>query len=231
MMQMPAMKLPPIKFNMELAVKSAPENADITYEISILEASVGEEPGAMPQMVEMLKTAMEGFKGLTGTGVMSNRGQNKELSFKSPDDADAQFRQLVEQVKEILTYVLVQLPEEPVGVGAKWEVKRPVKAQGITMNQTDQYELTAVEGDRLTLKNVITQSASNQTMENPAMPGMKMNLSKLTGSGTAELVLDLLQITSGSGTIDARSETTVSMGDQKQTMTIKNQATIRIEGK
>jgi len=61
------------------------------------------------------------------------------------------------------------------------------------------------------------------------MPGVKLNLSKMSGGGTTELVLDLAQLLPGTGTIDGRSETALTMGEQK--VSTKTETKVRIESK
>jgi len=83
--------------------------------------------------------------------------------------------------------VAVQLPEEAVGPGAKWEVKMPVHSQGMTIAQTTSYELLSLEAERLTVTNTVSQSASNQKIQSPVMPGLKVDLTKMTGTGTGNI--------------------------------------------
>ena len=69
-----------------------------------------------------------------------------------PPGADAQTRQLMDQMKDSFSSVAAPLPEEAVGPGARWEVKMPIKSQGMTIDQTATYELVSLEGERLTTK-------------------------------------------------------------------------------
>jgi hypothetical protein len=123
------------------------------------------------------------------------------------------------------------LPDEPVGPGAKWEVTLPVKSQGMTINQTETCELVSIEGDRLNVKSTIVQRAANQTIENPALPGMKVQLTKMTGNGTGNTTLDLGKLLPSEATVDIHSEVSMgmNMGQQKQTITIKTDTNIRLE--
>src|ERR1051326_8213820 len=116
-----------------------------------------------------------------------------------------------------------------IGTGAKWEVKLPLKSGGMTINQTAVYELASLEGDRLAIRSSIAQQAGKQKVENPAMPGLKLDLNKMTGTGKGEITSDLTQLLQPEATLDGHSEMDMTMdaGGQKQPMVMK----LDIDGK
>jgi len=134
-----------------------------------------------------------------------------------------------------MSRVASPLPEEPVGAGAKWEIKMPIKSQGMTLNQTATYELVSLEGDRGSAKTSVTQTASNQKIQNPMMPGTKVDLTKLTGHGTGQLTFDLAQILPPEASVefhqDMATSTTAVNSSQKQTMDMKMDLNLHIESK
>jgi hypothetical protein len=229
----PPMKMPGMKFILELTTKDVSSDGDITYENQISDASVVEEPGVMPQMAEAMKSAMESIKGSSGTATVSSRGLDKGSQFKMDPNADPQANQAMEQMKDTLANISIPFPEEPIGPGAKWEAQRKVKSQGMMIDQTTAYELVSLEGERATLKNTITEHAANQKIENPTMPGIKVDLTKLDGTGKADLVLDLTRVLPSSGNIDSQTDMIMGMnlGPQKQDMTLKLGASITLESK
>jgi hypothetical protein len=164
---------------------------------------------------------------------MSDRGVNKSTDVKATADLNPQARQAMDQMKDTFSNTGIALPEEPIGVGAKWEVKQKIKSQGMTIDQTTQYELLSIDGDTLKAKATITQSAGNQTIQNPAMPQMKMDLVKLSSTGSGEMTTDLRQLVPVQATIDMHSDTTMAMdaGGQKNEMSMKMSINIRMESK
>jgi hypothetical protein len=229
----PAMKLPAIILSLDTTIKDVSAEGDITYEIVLADVKLGDEEGAAPEVVAAMKSAFEGAKGLAGTGTVTDRGVNKGTKFEVPAGADAQVRQAVEQMKESFSQLTTPLPEEAVGVGAKWEAKRDMKSQGMTMQQTETYQLAAMDGDRLTLKNTIGQTAPKQKVENPAMPGVKLDLEKMSGTGSGDAVWDLGRLLPSSGGAELKSEQAMSInaGGQKQPMTMKLDVKVQMEGK
>jgi hypothetical protein len=228
-------KLPTMKMIMDTTVKDVAPNGDITFEIVTSDASVVEEPDVIAQVAEAMKNAVGGMKGIGGTGMMSSRGMSKGTDIKAPEGADPQVKQFVDQMKETMSRVASPLPEEAVGAGAKWETKMPLKSQGMTLNQTATFNLVSIEGDHCVAKTTVTQTASNQKIQNPVMPGTKVDLTKMTGRGTGEVTFDLGQILPQEAKVefhqDMATSTTAVNSSQKQTMEMRMDLSLHIAAK
>jgi hypothetical protein len=228
-------KLPTMKLVMDLTVKDVGTNGDITYDIVTSDASITEEPDVVAQAAEAMKHAMGAIKGVGGTGMLSSRGVSKGADIKAPEGTDPQVNQVVDQIKEMVSRVIIPLPEEPVGAGAKWETKMPIKSQGISLNQTATLQLVSIDGERGTAKNSFTQSAPHQKIQSSMMPGTTVDLTKMTGHGTGEITFDLAQILPPESKAelhqDMATSVTTSNSSQKQTMTSKLDLNLHIESK
>jgi Family of unknown function (DUF6263) len=228
-------KLPTMKLIMDTTVKDVAPNGDITFEIVTSDASVVEEPDVIAQVAEAMKDAVGGMKGIGGTGMMSSRGMSKGTDIKAPEGANPQVKQFVDQMKETMSRVASPLPEEAVGAGAKWETKMPLKSQGMTLNQTATFQLVSIEGEHCVAKTSVTQTASNQKIQNPVMPGTKVDLTKMTGRGTGEVTFDLGQILPQEAKVefhqDMATSTTAVNSSQKQTMEMRMELSLHIEAK
>jgi hypothetical protein len=227
-----AMKLPAITMPLDLTVKNITPDGTITYELVMGDAKIAEEAGAAAPMAEMMKTALGGLKGLAGTGTITDRGVSKGMEFKAAAGTNPQLKQTLDQMKESFSTLSWPFPEEAVGAGAKWEAKGPVKSQGMNADQDATYELVSVEGDRLTTKVNITQQAANQKIQSPAMPG-KVDVTKMTGTTSGNCTLDLTQVMPPKVDLTSHSDMAmaVSMGGQKQTMSMKMDMNVLIESK
>jgi hypothetical protein len=226
-------KMPAMRMTWEIAVKDVSAAGDITYEMKLADAGLADETGAASPMAEAIKTTLGGLKGISSTGTLSPHGATKSRQVNLPASADPQTRQVLEQVKESLATLLLPLPEEPVGVGAKWEVKQPLKTQGLTLQQTTTCQLATMEGERLSLATRLDQNAANQKIQSPAMPNLKLDVTRLTGSGTGDLTLDLTQLFPVKARMNSQSEVVMSVntGGQKQTMTMRTEAEFSAESK
>ena len=232
-MQDQKVKMPAITMAMDVTVKDISDSGDITYGLVMGDTQVADEPGSPSPVAEMIKGALGGAKGMTGTGTVSSRGFAKKLDFNVPAGAEAQTRQIMGQMKDSFSAGAVPLPEEAVGPGARWEVKMPIKSQGMKIDQTMTCELVSAEGDHLTIKRTITQHAANQKIQNPAMPGMKIDLTKMTGKATGESTFDLAKLMASAESTQFHSETSmaINMGGQKQAVSSKLDMSMQLEAK
>jgi hypothetical protein len=231
-MQMPSVNMPAITVLLDLTPTSIDANGTISYDMVIEDAAVADDPNANAQVAEAMKASFGNVKGLSGKGKMSNRGINLETTMKEPAGADAQMKQALEQMKEILGNSASPLPEEAIGVGARWQSTKSIKSQGMTIQQSSTYELTSAEGDLLNTKSTMTQHAANQKVKNPAMPGVDVDLVKMSGAGGGDIIFDLTRLMP-QGTIDFHSEMSmaVNMGGQKQPMDMKMGMKLALEKK
>ena len=228
-----AAKAPTLNMTYETTVKSVSESGDITYDLVVKETDVPEEPGVLPQAVAPLKTALAGMQGLSGTGTISSRGQSKGFKFQFPTNAPASTRMLVEQMKDAFVNLSASLPKEPLGVGAKWEVKEPLASQGVTIQQTSSYELASLQGEHAVIKSTVVQSAANQTVQVPSMPGMKLKLTKFVGNGIVSTTFDLGQLLPAERVTQLHTEQHLDMnaGGQPQSIVVKTDVSLRLETK
>ena len=229
----PAMDLPAIVMNLDVAVKDISADGIIAYTMQFNDATIGATDKTPPAVATAMKAGLDGISGMTGTGTMSDRGVVKNVEMKLPATAAPQLAQTIGQMKDSFSSSSTPLPEEAVGPGAKWEYQTRIKSQGMAIDQTIAFELVSVEGDHVNLRSTLTQSAANQKISNPAMPTLKMDLTKMTGNGGGTSTLDLGKLMPVAGTLAEKTEMSMSMnvGQQKQTMDMKMDINVSIESK
>lgn len=227
------MKLPAIALTLSAEPKSVGENGDIVAETKVEDVSVGADAAGAAPMAEVLRQTMDGIKGMTIASTISDRGFNRRAEAKLPAGADAAARHAMEQMKDSLVNTQFMLPAEPVGPGAKWEIKQKLKSQGMTIDQTTTHHLLSREGTVLSVESTIAQSAAHQKIANPAMPQLKVDLTKMTGSSKAQFTVDLTKLLPTAATIDGGSELVMSAGAgaQAQAMNMNVEASIKLEAK
>jgi uncharacterized protein DUF6263 len=216
---MPA--IPAITIPMDMTVQSVAANGDITYESVMGEADIKAEAGTTPEVAQAMKTALAGMKGLSSTGVMSNRGVTKKFDMKAPATADAQARQLMDLIKEGTSNLNVPFPEEPVGVGAKWETKKVNKIQTTSVEQNATYELVSAQGDQLSTK---FNAAFNATAPKTAAAN-QMASPQMSGNMNGTANLDLSKLVGPSANIDMHMEAPMPNNQSRKTdMTVALEA-------
>jgi hypothetical protein len=109
----------------------------------------------------------------------------------------------------------------------------PIKSQGMTIQQSATYELVSIDGEHLVIRSTIVQHAENQKIENPSMPGVKVDLTKMSGRGTGDRTCDLGLILPSTAAIEYHSDLSmaVNMGAQKQPMAMKMDMNVKMETK
>lgn len=224
------MKIPEMKIPIDITIKNVSGEGDITYDTVMGQATIADsgDPTAA-----MMKDSLSKLGGESGTTTITSRGLTKSAKMNIAKDADPQTRQTMEQMQESMANVVFMLPEEAIGPGAKWQIKQNLKQQNMNLSQTTSYELVSVEGDIVKVKSNISQSAANQKIESPAMPGMKMDLNKLTGTGTGNITFNLGQIMPTQATSDMQTDISMGMnvGGQKQAMDMKVALNLTVETK
>ena len=230
---MPAMDLPAFVMNLTESVKDVAANGDATFDMVFDNATVATDTNASPTVAAAMKASLAGVNGMTGTGKMSDHGVNLGVQMQAPAGTPPQLSQAIDQMKETFSSSSTPLPDEAVGPGAKWEYTTHITTQGMTLNQSITFELVSVDGDRVTLRSTILQNADNQKIQNPAMPGLNVDLVKLVGSGNGNTVLDLGHILPLSATITESTGVSmkVAAGQQTQAMTMNMDINMDLESK
>ncbi len=196
------MKVPPMVTTMASTIKAVAPDGDISYQNVITDASAGPEAsGTPPGIGAALNAAFAGLKGLTTSGVLSDRGFSKRMEQASESAAakkeregkpvPAAARLLQGQMEASMTMLTTPLPEEPVGVGARWEVT--MAEQGLGNSAKVICQVVAIDGDRVTAKLDVAISAR-------APEQMRLSdAGKMEISGNGDLTIDLTRIIPAQG--------------------------------
>lgn len=181
-MVMPMPAMPTIVMTMRAAVLEITPDDHIRFETKITDAKA---EGNMSN--PMLQPFVQGVKqaiGTTTTSVFTRRG---EVVKTEMDQAEG-----LPGVGETFATMTVQWPEEAVGVGAKWKSVGKITTNGLSIEQTAEFELVKMEGDRIELKLSMMQTAKEQALNMPGMPpDAKATVKKLEGKGEGSMVVDL----------------------------------------
>lgn len=183
-MAVPPMEFPLLKMTAEVAVTSVAPDGDIAYNVAFTGMTTEAAAGADPSMVAMLQGAAESITGLKGHVVLTDRGINKSATVSVDAIADPNLRQILSAVSSFVESMSIAMPEEPVGVGAKWEVRQAQKAAGAQTFQRTECELVSVDAQGATIRVKSELTSPAQTIPNPLMPTSTVNVEKLTGTST-----------------------------------------------
>ncbi len=194
------------KMALDVDVTSVAANGDIACRVVFTEAALD---------VPSIAAAPSSLKGLSAEMTMTDRGIVKSMILDTATITDPALQQVL--AASGLEKLSAPLPEEPVGVGARWEVTQNRVTNGVRMVQKGLYEVVALDDSTASLTVTIEQTAPAQKLSPPGMPaGADVSLVGLTGTGTGRLTL-----TRGAlilyGEIDIMSKMSMDIGAEGQT--------------
>ena len=103
-------------------------------------------------------------------------------------DVPIRLLRMLVNTRETLTRV--RLPEEKIGLGARWEVRTEISAYGFKVQQVNTYTLVDRAGDEVMLNVTVQQMAMPQTIEFPD-EGIQISVETMVAQADGQIILDL----------------------------------------
>jgi len=220
------MPAPVIKMGADVTVTTIAANGDISYSLAFTGMTL--EGDTTSPLGTALQGASAGISGIRGVTTISTRGVTQTSSL---DVTDAALKTMLAQTGSSVENVSIAFPEEPVGVGAQWEVRQAVVSDGPTQFQQATYEITAIDGLAVMLKVTTVNTAPAQAINSPlaAATGGEMRLEKLSGTGTGTVAVRLDSVVPTS-TIEHVTSAVMTMTVQGQPLpvTVNGKVTIAV---
>lgn len=142
-------------------------------------------------MAEFLRSGAAIVDQVGGWVEVDDRGRRLAGEFNEQtkrSDVPVRLLRMVVNTRETLTRVL--LPVEKVGLGARWESRRDIKAYGFSVQQVNTYTLVDRAGDEIMLNVTVQQLALPQTLEFPE-EGIEISVESMTAQADGQIILDL----------------------------------------
>jgi hypothetical protein len=197
---LPAQTIP--RMTMGLDTTAADKNAAGEFKIDSVLTTVGLEPAGatQEQMARALRPQLEAMKGLTMGYWVNAKGNVRDVKLGIPAGMPAQAQQLIQGMSQSFESMVTPLPNEAVGVGARWQVLTRTASGGADILQSAIYTLKSRSGHRATLQVQLTQLAANDTIQTAQMPaGMSAKLKAFNSGGSGTTNLDLKSVVPESG--------------------------------
>jgi TPR repeat protein len=212
-----AMQMPGIRVAMVVEVLEANEDrARIYWSIPNDPDLVGTE-GAPPELVAKLREDLRVMSSYRGESTVTSLGVTVEMQLEV-DTENPGLEQFLEAMRQSMRQLTAPLPEEPVGVGARWKTLQRLTGP-VTLYQLTSFELLQRTGSSVTLGMKMEQLTPKQTMVLPeTLPEVTFDISaEIAGiaQGDGEMTLDLHSPVPRSRTsIEIVIRTTVRDGDE-----------------
>lgn len=209
---LPATEVPKITMLFDLEAKSKQPTGDFDVTGMLNGIEFGKLDPGQQAVMDQMKAQLDGLNGLTMTYVVSPFGRVRDVDVKLPGDAKSAAAQTLGQMTQSFESMVAPLPEEPVGVGAKWEVITRVSATGADMIQWATYELAERDGNKVGLKLRVAQLAASPDIQAPGMPpGMSARLVKLSSAGEGNSNLSLADVAPLAGGLTLNTSMEIEM--------------------
>lgn len=206
-----AMDTPAVNMGMNIDITSVAPNGDIGLALVFTDVSMvgtGVPPGVLDPL-----------KGLSAAMTMTPRGLVKEMKFDESKIVDPMMKQVLSSSG--LDRLAAPMPEEEVGVGAKWVVEQALDANGIQMTQKSTFEVVAMDATSVTMTLALEQSAAEQRVSPPGMPAAVVaTIVDMKGAGTGQMMLiDGVMALIGEMQLKSNVTMDISAEGQQQRMT------------
>jgi hypothetical protein len=226
------LQFPVMKMVFRIDVAEDLGDGKLRYHFELEDTSLGAAEGADRALVAMAGSALKRAEGLRGSAVVDSRGVIGDGKLELPPGLDPGMRVMMESMRSSMEQLSSPMPEEPVGLGARWELRQVLVQAGTSLEQVTTYELAAVPGDdsgrRHRLRGDIRQSATRQEV---SLPGVdRAELVALTAAGSSEIDIDLDRLSPGRGAIAIESESRfeVTVGEVTRSLVSKGELDLEI---
>jgi len=183
---------PPIAFEIEVGPIRHRPDGRYRYDLEIQSVDLVLPEGTPDEIREALSSEVAQMGRIEGWIEVDDRGITRDVHGTTPTGVPPRTQTMLGNIRSALQSI--PLPEDPVGIGARWEVRRVVDHQTHEVDQVVTYELLDLVGTRGELRITVEQSAEPQPLHN--LPdGGEANLDTYVGQGSGGAIFDLTSVT------------------------------------
>jgi hypothetical protein len=163
----------------------------VKFKVDVVKSEAVVPEGFDEEMAELLRSGAAIVDQVGGWVEVDDRGEMLAGEFNEQtqrSDVPVRMLRMIVNTRETLTRV--RLPEEKVGLGARWESRREIKAYGFSVQQVNTYTLVDRAGDEIMLNVTVQQLALPQKLEFPE-EGIEITVESMTAQANGQIILDL----------------------------------------
>ena len=206
----PSMPMPRMTMTFDNAAADKNAAGELRIESRLTGVSVDPAGGQQEQMAKALQPQLDAMKGLGMSYWMNPKGQVRDVKLDMPASMPPAAQQLLNGMSQSVESMVTPLPNEPVGVGAKWQVVSRATSGGADLLQAAIYTLKSRAGARATLDVNMLQLAANDTIHGPGMPAnMSAKVKAFSSNGSGTTQVDLKSVAPEQGTMTLKASMTL----------------------
>ena len=187
--------LPTVEMTLELstgALDAATGLIAVSGALTQVEVKPAEDAQSK-KMAAAMAPGLQFIKGMSVGYLVDPLGKATDVSLKVAGPSNAATDKLIGEMKHQFESLVPPLPEQPIGVGAEWQVIQRVNS-GVEILQWTTYKLTKKKGDKIKLTATVQQLAASATVMTPQKSAAPVILLSYDGSGSAETRMALSSI-------------------------------------
>lgn len=200
--------LPSTSMVLDAEVTRVEPNGDVRVDVTYRKLDVRVPKGTPPERAREAQSQLQALVGAKGYTVVSNLGTTKQSGHIPPENASPQLKQQLEAYQGIQNQIMCPLPQEAVGIGARWQlttnVTAPAETGALVVNQTAIFNLVELSGTRGKLAITLRQTGKSTDGQ---------LTTSTTGKGTIEF--DLAMSSPVSAQLEMRTEVQLKTSDMR----------------
>lgn len=186
----PATAVPRIVMGLDMLIAEKGPQGDWRVDANLDRASIEPKGEQQKAIAAQMLPSVEGMKGMRMSYWVTPKGHVRDVKLNLPEGFPAQAQQMLQGMNQSFESMMAPLPQDPVGIGATWEVVTRVASSGADLLQFATYTLKKKAGSKALLEVSVKQLAAKATITAPGLPAgtlARLVTFKSEGSGTNEI--------------------------------------------
>jgi hypothetical protein len=200
---------------------------EIRYDSEIIKSKAATGAGVSEKLLENIEGHVDSLRGVAASVAMDDRGRGRGVrSNQKASGVPLRLLWVVENTTSLLS--LVKLPDEAVGIGARWKVRGRLSLHDVEQLQEATYTLVERTGDEIVLDVEFERVGDRQVLDFGDAGG-RIEVESSQSQATGRLQLDLTTLGSNataSGTL--RDRVVIVEGESREKREINEAYEVRI---
>lgn len=169
------------------------EEGTLRFEFKLDDVTLANDARMSPGVVAKYEETFAEVKKLFGTELVTTRGVIKEFGWNVPNKVSLAAYQILVDTSRVLRQLYPTLPEEPVGIGARWTIEQEQRTTSYSAQHEAVWTVTDLSDTSVELSVKYTQRAGRQPFGSSKRG---VELASLNGQGIGKFHVGLAPVTS-----------------------------------
>ena len=196
-----------------LVTAAAAKDGALGVDATVKKVSIADDAGVPAQIAERLLPHLKAIEGLALHYDVTPEGRVKQAGAKLPaSKKGAGLDGTLSQMTQSLESMIAPFPEEPIGIGARWQVLSRFDSSGTELVQWSTFELKERDDKGVRLALEVVQAAAKPEVTPPNLPpGVSAKLVEFASTGRGESTVDFTFPAPRAATMTVDSKMTLSV--------------------